>query len=131
MVVRNSETDLYSRIWCVGELIFARKFGFTATHQTLVIGRDNFSSLRTSCLHAQSFNSHDRDRILQILLVDLGTMDEIDQLVLLYRTHAAIHPAPTSTCASQRATILSLIVCTIAVLAITIAVLAFTNISRP
>jgi hypothetical protein len=31
VVVRNSKRDLYSRIWCVCELYFATKFGFTTT----------------------------------------------------------------------------------------------------
>lgn len=87
VVVRNSKTDLYSRIWCVCELMFARKFGFTATHKTMVVGPNNFSHLRTSCLHAESTHSCDKQRILAALQLEHGDLEEIDELVSDYRGH--------------------------------------------
>jgi len=88
VVVRNSQTDLYSRIWCVCELMYAKKYGFTMTNKTMVIGPDKFSSLKTSCLHAEAFDPKDRQRILQVLIEELDGVDEIDRLVQQYRTHA-------------------------------------------
>ena len=67
VVVRNSKTDLYSRIWCVCELIFAKAFGLVP-HKTHVTGPDQFSQLKTSCLDAQSTEPKDKYRILKFLL---------------------------------------------------------------
>jgi len=87
VVVRNSQTDLYSRIWCVSELMFAREFGFTTTNKTLVIGPNNFSHLRTSCLQAQATNARDKQRILSALQQEHDNLESIDALVLEYRMH--------------------------------------------
>ena len=87
VVVRNSKTDLYSRIWCVCELMFAREFGFTTAHKTMVIGPDKFQHLRTSCLHAEAFDPGDKKRILQAIQKGPGSLEAIDKLVLQYRKH--------------------------------------------
>jgi hypothetical protein len=90
VVVRNSQVDLYSRAWCVAELYFAHQFGFTMNKRnskTLVIGPDNFSHLRTSCVNAQASDPRDKYKIIRALLQDQGNLKAIDELVLQYRKH--------------------------------------------
>jgi len=55
VVVRNSSVDIYSRIWCVAELLHSKKLGLVPG-KAFVTGPDNFSDLQTSCLDAQAFN---------------------------------------------------------------------------
>lgn len=87
VVVRNEITDLYTRIWCVCELIYAKKLGLVP-HKAYVTGPDIFSQMRTSCLDAQSTEPEDKTRILQVLLKE-HNVDEIDQIVQLFRTQEA------------------------------------------
>lgn len=83
VVVRNSVTDLYSRIWCVCELIFANKFGLVPDN-TYVTGPDDFSDSRTSCVEAQATDIDDKVRILKVLLAD-HDYKEIDDFVNQFR----------------------------------------------
>ena len=79
VVVRNTTTDLYSRIWCVCELIYARKYGLVP-EKTHVTGPDNFSHLHTSCLDANASVPRDKARILKTLLLE-HDHDEIDSFI--------------------------------------------------
>jgi hypothetical protein len=83
VVVRNCKSDLFSRIWCVCELIFASKFGFVPD-KTFVTGPDCFSDLQTSCIDAQATSIHDKAKILRVLL-DEHDYEEIDLFVNLFR----------------------------------------------
>jgi len=83
VVVRNSTTDLYSRIWCVCELIYATKLGLVP-HKTHVTGPDEFSHMQTSCLDAECTNPEDKTRILDVLLKE-HNVDEINKTVRIFR----------------------------------------------
>jgi len=87
VVVRNSVTDLYSRIWCVCELMFAKKFELVPEH-TFVTGPDCFSKSRTSCIEAQATNIDDKARILSVLLAN-HDYKEIDDFVNRFRAQGA------------------------------------------
>lgn len=87
VVVRNSRSDLYSRIWCVCELLFATSFALVP-NQTYVTGPDVFANCKTSCLDAQSTEPHDKARILKYLL-NQHQYQEIDQMVHVFRTQQA------------------------------------------
>ena len=80
--------DVYSRIWCVAELMFAKFYGLypNKTHAT---GPDLFAHRRTSVLDAQATKLEDRDRILRVLLSDGSQFEreEIDMMVHQLRTH--------------------------------------------
>jgi hypothetical protein len=67
--------------------MYAREFQFTTTNKTLVVGPNKFSSLRTSCLEAEAYDPRDKERILEALQQDHMTVEQIDELVLQYRTH--------------------------------------------
>ena len=92
VVVRNSTCDLYSRIWCVAELLHSKQMGLIPD-RAFVTGPDNFSGLITSCLDAQAFNPIDRDRILRILLNE-HNREEIDDFVHQFRSYEAPRPNP-------------------------------------
>ena len=83
VVVRNRKSDLYSRIWCVCELIFANKLGFVPD-STFVTGPDCFSSLHTSCMDARATNIEDKAKILRMLLEE-HEYKEIDLFVNQFR----------------------------------------------
>lgn len=83
VVVRNSHTDLYSRIWCVCELIFAMKLGLVPS-KTLVTGPDSFSNSKISCLDAKSFDPYDKARI-QTFLLTKHKFHEIDEMIRMFR----------------------------------------------
>lgn len=87
VVVRNSVTDLYSRLWCVCELIYAKKLHLVP-NKTHVTGPDVFSHLRMSCLDADCTNATDKERILEVLLKEHNA-EEIDQIVQVFRTQEA------------------------------------------
>jgi hypothetical protein len=83
-VVRNSNTDFHNRIWCVCELMYAKKYGLFPDC-TNVTGPDVFAQLRTTCLDAKATELEDRDRILKVLLTE-HNREEIDSIVQLFRT---------------------------------------------
>jgi len=62
LVVRNRNTDLYSRIWCICEVIFTRKFDFIP-HKTIISGSNSFSENFTSCIDAESYSEIDKVKI--------------------------------------------------------------------
>lgn len=91
-VVRNSNADIYSRIWCVCELIYAQHYGLFPA-KTHVTGPDEFSK-QSTVLDAQASCLRDRDRILKVLLTEFNR-ERIDDIVQCIRTQSA--PAlPTS-----------------------------------
>ena len=78
-VVRNSEMDVFGRIWCVCELMYAKHYGLFPSKAT-VTGPDVFAALQTSVLDAQATELQDRDRILRVLLTEFNR-EEIDGFV--------------------------------------------------
>jgi hypothetical protein len=83
-VVRNSNMDVYSRIWCVCELMYAKQHNLYP-EKTHVTGPDMFAHLQTSVLDAQATRLQDRDRILRVLLNEFDR-EEIDSFVHQLRT---------------------------------------------
>ena len=87
VVVRNVNTDIYSRIWCVCELVFADRFGFVPQN-THVAGPSCFSELATSCIEAQASKAEDKVKIFRVLLLnDDEKYLEIDAFVHHFRAH--------------------------------------------
>jgi len=96
VVVRNAKVDLYSRLWCVCELMFASRYGFTAKagkgsscKETLVTGPNNMSS-NISVAEAETSNPKDKEKILQLLDLEFE-VDYIDDMVKEYRQHGSYH----------------------------------------
>jgi WD40 repeat protein len=86
-VVRNSNTDLYSRIWCVCELMYASNSeNGLYPNQTYVTGPNVFAGLQTSCLDAKATRQEDKDKILRVLFEDYDK-EEIDTIVQIFRRH--------------------------------------------
>lgn len=86
LVIRNSTVDLYSRIWCVCELVFATEFGLVPAN-TKVVGPDKFGESTASVKDAKAFCQSDRKRILQYLLEVNGNYELIDGIVSSFQTH--------------------------------------------
>lgn len=95
VVVRNATTDLYSRIWCVCELMYAKELGLVP-HLTHVTGPNVFSDLSTSVLDAKATKLRDRERILKVLLTQ-HERQEIDDLVQKFRMHDTPVAVPAAT----------------------------------
>jgi len=87
VVVRNSTVDVYSRMWCVAELLQAKKLGMIP-HRTDVTGPDTFARLKTSCMEAEAYDPIDRARILKYILRE-DNCAEIDDFVYQFRAFAA------------------------------------------
>ena len=85
-VIRNSQMDVFSRIWCVCELMYARQSKLFPT-RTSVTGPDAFASMKTSVLDAQASVLKDRDRILRVLLTQFDR-EEVDDIVQLLRNQS-------------------------------------------
>ena len=83
LVVRNSNTDLFSRIWCICEVTYAKKFGFIPDH-TLITGLDTFAARKTSCVDAKSTVRKDKAKILKELLINHDDT-EIDEYIDKFR----------------------------------------------
>lgn len=89
VVVRNSTTDIYCRIWCVCELMYAKKFGLVPD-KTHVVGPDSFSQSNSSCLDATAWNPDDKEKILRVLLSE-HTRQTMDEFVCRFRRHETLH----------------------------------------
>ncbi|CAB9527909.1 expressed unknown protein [Seminavis robusta] len=84
-VVRNSRVDVYSRIWCVCELMYAKTFNLYPDH-TVITGPNAFAECeQTTVLDAKASRLEDRDRILKVLLNEHDRA-EIDRIVHRLRT---------------------------------------------
>ena len=79
LVVRNSNTDLYSRIWCICEVISARKVCFIL-HKTIISGPSFFSDIFTSYIDAESYSNIDKTWILKELVNNHSTA-KIDKYI--------------------------------------------------
>jgi len=87
-VIRNANTDLCSRLWCVCELHFAKQLGLFP-HKTHIAGPNVFQHSKASCLDAQATKAQDEERILRALLYPnnkgSSSREEIDRVVQLFR----------------------------------------------
>jgi len=90
IVVRNTKTDLYSRLWCVCELLVAKREGFIPDH-TLVVGRQNEAFEHLSCLHAQASDRNDHEKIMRYMLKNFKSHSEIDEIIKVLREHPSNH----------------------------------------
>jgi len=84
LVVRNSNTDLCGRIWCICEFIYAQKYGLIPG-RTLVTGPDTFADKNTSCIDAQSYDPSDKEKILEELTTNSSVAD-IDAYIREFRS---------------------------------------------
>jgi len=87
VVVRNSTVDVYSRMWCVAELLHAKKLGMIP-HRTDVTGPDTFARVKTSCRDAVAYDPIDHDKILQYILREHNCA-EIDDFIYQFRAFAS------------------------------------------
>lgn len=83
VVVRNSVVDLYDRLWCVCELVFALKAGLVP-QKTRIAGSNEFSSGTSSCLVAECWSREDKQKILQYI-VDSSSYAEVDTQIQTIR----------------------------------------------
>lgn len=86
LIVRNSTTDLYSRIWCICEIMYARKYDFIPK-KTQIAGPDCFTDEAISCLDAKSFSPEDKEKILRVLLEKDEDRAEIDKYIKKFRSY--------------------------------------------
>merc|ERR1740136_266826 len=84
LVVRNSRTDLYSRIWCICEVMYAKELNFIP-NKTQITGPDGFSTTNVSCLDAKSFSPEDKEKIIRELLAKKGSRAEVDKYIDEFR----------------------------------------------
>ena len=79
-VVRNSRKDIFTRIWCVCELMYAKKGGLFPG-KTYVTGPNTFATDANTTVHdAEATNLEDKDRIMRVLLNHFDRA-EIDSLI--------------------------------------------------
>jgi len=84
LVVRNQNTDLCSRIWCICEVMYAREYNLIPSN-TLIAGPNTFTDTTISCLEAKSFDINDKAKILKKLLNEHNHAD-IDEYIAKFRT---------------------------------------------
>ena len=84
VVVRNSCVDLYGRIWCVCELLYARQYGLVP-EKTYVTGANSFTGVQSTCLNATATSPKDQEVILSVLLNE-HNREEIDSFVTTFRS---------------------------------------------
>lgn len=75
-------TDLYTRVWCVCELMYAHSLGFFDKDGILsaaVTGSDKYREATSSVLDAKSSNIDDKAKILGMLLTkhDFTVIDDL------------------------------------------------------
>jgi len=87
LVVRSSSVNLYSRVWCVCELIFAIEFKLVPG-KTKITGPDNFHDNDSiSVKDTDSYSQTDKERILKHLFKRYGNYDEIDKIIAQFQAH--------------------------------------------
>ena len=64
LVVRNRNTDIYTRLWCVCELDCAWKFDLLSTGKARVCGPAVFAGATSKCCDAECYSPTDREKIL-------------------------------------------------------------------
>lgn len=88
LVVRNSRVDIYTRLWCVCEVLFAHEFGLVPG-RVKVVGSNAFATSPASCLDAQCGDPRDRVRILHALIGGVAAnperVSEIDAVIQRFR----------------------------------------------
>jgi len=82
-VIRNSTIDIYSRIWCVCELMHASKLDLSPS----VSGPNQFKDLHTSCVDAEASEEEDKKRILNAIVTEFEGAETIDIKIRLYRNY--------------------------------------------
>merc|ERR1712226_1822951 len=82
MIVRNTEVDLYTRIWCVWELYIAKTIDLAEPGKLLVAGPNAFAdSAQRSVEDAQASEETDKIRICTKIRSVVGMMDEVNAMV--------------------------------------------------
>ncbi len=86
LVVRNRNTDLYDRAWCICELVEAIDLGL-CPKKTIVTGPNAFSGKQSSCLHAKCRKMSDHVKILHHLIGnnDTARIEKVDGQISMFR----------------------------------------------
>ena len=95
VVVRNSNKDLYSRIWCVCELMYALKKN--KLRHTLITGPDTWSHLDTNCENAVASHPGDRDRIRAKLIATHNSLEVVDEQIQRFRNFPSVYTRQVGT----------------------------------
>merc|ERR1740136_133491 len=83
LVVRNCNTDLCARIWCILEFVYAKEFELIPD-KTIVTGPDTFADTNISCYDAESFDPSDKEKILEELM-KRSSVNEINDYIKEFR----------------------------------------------
>merc|ERR1740136_265876 len=83
LVVRNCNTDLCARIWCILEFVYAKEFELIPD-KTIVTGPDTFANTNISCSDAESFDPSDKEKILKELM-EKSSVNEINEYIKEFR----------------------------------------------
>jgi len=71
LVIRNKSSDLYSRIWCVCELVFAKQFKLVPA-KTKIVGPEWSSSKTLSVEYAEAHSETDRKKSWTTFCITIG-----------------------------------------------------------
>ena len=91
VVVRNANTDLHSRIWCVCELMCHLALGKDKLGHVSVTGPDTFSHLHAKCEHAVASHADDKNRIREKISEIHGAFAVIDEQIQQFRNFPSVH----------------------------------------
>jgi len=83
LIVRNSNKDLCSRMWCICEFYYANQLELIPD-KTHITGPDTFADSKTSCEEAESFDPNDREKIMAELRKE-NSVAQIDELLKQFR----------------------------------------------
>mmetsp|Transcript_137157 Transcript_137157/g.347496 ORF Transcript_137157/g.347496 Transcript_137157/m.347496 type:complete len:306 (+) Transcript_137157:159-1076(+) len=87
MAVRNSVVDIYSRGWCIVEIITAMQLGLVGGHRTLIGGPDTFASSSGSCFDFRCYDKRDRIKLLRYILDrSEDDIDKVDSMISEFRS---------------------------------------------
>mmetsp|Transcript_75399 Transcript_75399/g.172660 ORF Transcript_75399/g.172660 Transcript_75399/m.172660 type:complete len:736 (+) Transcript_75399:35-2242(+) len=89
LVVRNAIEDIYTRMWCVAELVFASDLGFVEQGRLIVTGPDGFKGSTTGCKDARCSNPEDRKMIVDWMEdreISDSDIDQVIQKIRRFRT---------------------------------------------
>eukprot|EP00443_Scrippsiella_acuminata_P044682 CAMPEP_0115285424 /NCGR_PEP_ID=MMETSP0270-20121206/61415_1 /TAXON_ID=71861 /ORGANISM="Scrippsiella trochoidea, Strain CCMP3099" /LENGTH=335 /DNA_ID=CAMNT_0002702429 /DNA_START=46 /DNA_END=1054 /DNA_ORIENTATION=+ len=105
LVVRNGEVDLYTRGWCIAEVICAIRCGLVP-ERTLVGGDETFAASTSTCLDFKCYDRRDRLKLMRYILDrSEHDIDRVDSMIADFRSYgqesvrraAETAPAPVTT----------------------------------
>jgi len=110
VVMRNSAVDLYTRAWCVYEIICAKECGFVDERrdQVFIAGPDTFRNSTISCLDMKVSVLEDKCRIMKAILSKYSYKeidDEIRAFRKFYTPRVSDSPGTTIVVTAENVTI--------------------------